>query len=181
MLLMRKELPHAACNFQSAGSGSAGRRGAARCATVVLAAILACASFTVAAEGDAVVIPAPFHAQAAEERALRPGDELIPLDQWRALTRGKTVWYSLDGAHWGREYYHPDRDVATFITRDGDCVTAPWVHARGLFCFSYQGLECFRHFRRDSRIMVAPLSGGALQQVERIDAAPLSCDPPLSS
>ena len=115
------------------------------------------------------------------DEALRPGDALIPLAEWRALTRGKTVWYAIDGVHWGREYYHPDRDVATFVTADGRCVTAPWLYADGLFCFSYQGFECFRHIRRGGRMLVAPLSGGATQEIERIDVAPLSCEPPLSS
>lgn len=112
---------------------------------------------------------------------LLPGDEPVPLAEWRALTEGRTVWYAIDGEHWGREYFHPDRDSATFMTRDGACVTAPWAHAEGLYCFYYTGMECFRHVRRDGRLVILPLSGGGAQEVERIDDAPLSCEPPLSS
>jgi hypothetical protein len=115
----------------------------------------------------------------AEEPA--PGDAPVSLEEWRDLTRGRTVWYMIDGALWGREYYHPDRDTATFVTAAGECVTAPWVYANGLYCFSYVGLQCFRHFRRDGALMVAPLGGGGAQVVGRIDDAPLSCEPPLSS
>ena len=118
---------------------------------------------------------------AAAAHAQEAGDAPIPLAEWREMTAGKTLVYEIDGDFWGREYYHPDRDVATFVTRDGDCVTAPWVYAEGLYCFSYRGMECFRHLRRGDRILVAPLSGGAEQEVRRIEVAPLSCEPPLSS
>ncbi|MGF1657998.1 MAG: hypothetical protein ACFCUS_01035 [Rubrimonas sp.] len=131
----------------------------------------------------AALLAAAFAAAsfAAAAPAQEAGDAPIPLEEWRAMTAGKTLSYEIDGAFWGREYYHADRDVATFVTRDGDCVTAPWVYAEGLYCFSYRGMECFRHIRRDGRIFVAPLSGGAEQEVRRIEVAPLSCEPPLSS
>ncbi len=61
----------------------------------------------------------------------------IPPEEWRAMTRGKTVWYALDGAHWGREYFHPDSDVATFLGRDGQCLSAPWAHVDGVYCFAH--------------------------------------------
>jgi hypothetical protein len=92
--------------------------------------------------------------------ALQPGDHEIGLEEWREMTDGRTVWYSLNGQHWGREYFHPGGSSATFISADGECVTAPWAYADGIFCFSYSGMDCFRHIRRDG---------------------PLSCEPPLSS
>jgi|OM-RGC.v1.023555888 hypothetical protein len=106
----------------------------------------------------------------------------IPPEEWRAMTRGKTVWYALDGAHWGREYFHPDSDVATFLGRDGQCLSAPWAHVDGVYCFAYGGLHCFRHLRRGEEIVVIPVDGdGGEQTVERIDRTPVSCEAPLSS
>ena len=112
----------------------------------------------------------------------QPGDAPIPPEEWRAMVEGRTVWYSLNGEHWGREYFHPDKDSATFLARDGQCVTAPWAYAEGVYCFAYAGMHCFRHVRRDGEIVVIPIEGdGAEQRVERIDDTPISCEPPLSS
>jgi hypothetical protein len=112
----------------------------------------------------------------------QPGDVPIGLDEWRALTGGQTVWYSLDGRHWGKEFFHPGRDSATFVTADGDCVTAPWIYADGLYCFAYAGLDCFRHVRRGDRMLAIPFDpGGQEQVIERITDTPLSCEAPLAS
>jgi hypothetical protein len=112
----------------------------------------------------------------------QPGDAPIPLEEWRALTTGRTVWYSLNGRHWGKEYFHPGRDSATFVTADGDCVTAPWIYADGLYCFAYAGMDCFRHVRRGETMLAIPYEpGGQEQVIERITDTPLSCEAPLSS
>ena len=109
-----------------------------------------------------------------------PGDTPVPIEEWRALTEGRVVWYSLGGEHWGREYFHRGRSSATFVSRDGDCMTAPWVEADGIYCFAYSGMDCFRHVRRDGQLMVLPLGGGQPQTIEKItDDGPLSCEPPL--
>ncbi|SEA75490.1 hypothetical protein [Rubrimonas cliftonensis] len=112
---------------------------------------------------------------------LAEGDQVIELQEWRQMTEGRTVHYSLAGRHWGREYFHADRDSATFVSADGDCVTAPWVYADGVFCFSYTGMDCFRHVRRGDMLLALPLGDGAEQVIERITTEPLSCEPPLSS
>jgi hypothetical protein len=111
-----------------------------------------------------------------------PGDVPIPLEEWREMVEGRTVWYALNGQHWGREYFHPGKDSATFLARDGQCVTAPWAYAEGVYCFAYAGMHCFRHVRRGEEIVVIPIEGdGAEQTVERIDDTPVSCEAPLSS
>ena len=114
---------------------------------------------------------------AAEPAAERP----IPPAEWRALTEGRTVWYSLDGVHWGREYFHRDGETATFVTPDGRCLTAPWGWADGLYCFAYDGLHCFRHVRRDGEILAIPEGGDAAQVVAKITDEALFCGPSLSS
>jgi hypothetical protein len=110
-----------------------------------------------------------------------PEGDPIPPEEWRALTAGRTVWYSLNGEHWGREYFDPERDRATFLGADGTCVTASWIYADGVYCFAYGGMHCFRHMRRGDSIVVSPLGEGAEQTVEKIDRTPISCEPPLSS
>jgi hypothetical protein len=106
-------------------------------------------------------------------------DERISAEEWRSMTEGRVVWYSLDGDHWGREFFHPGRKKATFLYRDGTCVEAPWIEADGVFCFAYGGMHCFHHVRRDGGLYAVPLGGGRTQTIERItDDGPLSCDPP---
>ena len=107
--------------------------------------------------------------------------EVIGIEEWRALTEGRTVWYTLRGRPWGREHFHKGRDQATFMTPQGECMTAPWTYQDGVFCFAYGGMHCFRHLRRDGEIFAAPLDGGEAQKIERIDDTPVSCEPPLSS
>jgi len=119
-------------------------------------------------------------APAAGAGDVQDGDEIILIDEWRAMTRGRTVYYSLDGVHWGKEYFHPEGDRATFLASSGDCVTAPWVYADGVYCFSYTGMDCFRHVRRDGQLLAIPLSEGQAQIIERITVEPLSCEPPLT-
>lgn len=118
---------------------------------------------------------------AASAADLQPGDEEIPLSEWREMTDGRTVWYSLNGVHWGKEYFHPGGETATFVGAEGLCATAPWAFADGLYCFSYANMDCFRHVRRDGRLLALPLSDGTEQVIERITDGPLSCEPPLSS
>lgn len=112
----------------------------------------------------------------------QPGDVPVSAAEWRRLTEGRVVWYSLNGEHWGREYFHPNRQRATFVYRDGTCVSAPWIESDGVFCFAYGGLHCFNHVRRDGQLVVLPVDGGPMQTIERItDDGPLSCEPPLMS
>lgn len=127
----------------------------------------------------ALLLACATHATQAGE--ILPGDHQIDLDEWREMTDGRTVWYTLDGQHWGREYFHPGTDSATFVSANGDCATAPWVYADGVFCFAYTGMDCFRHIRRGDQLLAVPLSDGATQVIEKITDGPLSCEPPLSS
>lgn len=123
----------------------------------------------------AALIAAPAFASAAS------AEEPIPPEEWREMTLGRTVWYSLDGAPWGREHFHLDGRTATFVTHDGQCMTAPWAWSDGLYCFAYDGLHCFRHVRRDGAMLAVPESGEPAQVIEKITDEPLSCGPSLSS
>lgn len=128
----------------------------------------------------AAAVLAAMLSATAQGSSPQPEDVPVPVEEWRRLTEGRVVWYALRGAHWGREYFHRGRNLATFVARDGTCMTAPWVEADGLYCFAYSGLDCFRHVRRDGQLMVLPLGDGEPQTIEQItDDGPLSCEPPL--
>jgi hypothetical protein len=128
----------------------------------------------------ALILAAPVAALAAGSGA-PPEDEPIGLPEWRAMTDGRTVHYEIDGQVWGREHFHKGKDSATFVAPDGACMTAPWAYADGIYCFAYQGMDCFRHVRRDGRMFAVPLSAsGDAQEIVRITDEPLTCEPPLA-
>lgn len=129
----------------------------------------------------ALALAAPLAAMAAGATEPAPADEPIGLAEWRAMTDGRTVHYEIDGQVWGREHFHKGRDSATFVAPDGECMTAPWAYAEGVYCFAYQGMDCFRHVRRDGRLFAVPIAGsGDTQEIVRITDEPLSCEPPLA-
>jgi hypothetical protein len=129
----------------------------------------------------ALAFAAPLAAMSADPAERAPADEPIGLDEWRALTDGRTVHYEINGQVWGREHFHKGRDTATFVAPDGQCMTAPWAYAEGVYCFAYQGMDCFRHVRRGGRLFAAPIAGsGETQEIVRITDEPLSCEPPLA-
>lgn len=108
-------------------------------------------------------------------------DEEIQLHEWREMTEGRTVWYSIDGQHWGREYFHPGGRTATFVAADGTCMTTSWTYANGVYCFAYGGLNCFRHVRRGDAMFAIPTSNGTTQSIDRVTEGVLSCADALSS
>jgi hypothetical protein len=129
----------------------------------------------------ALVLAAPLAAMAAGAAEPAPAEEPIGLTEWRAMTDGRTVHYEIGGQVWGREHFHKGRDSATFVAPDGECMTAPWAYAEGVYCFAYQGMDCFRHVRRGGRLFAVPLSGeSGAQEIVRITDEPLSCEPPLA-
>ncbi|GIX13570.1 MAG: hypothetical protein KatS3mg118_1529 [Paracoccaceae bacterium] len=113
-------------------------------------------------------------------------DQPIPLEEWRRMTEGRTVYYYVDGQFFGREYYWPGTDMVTFQHASGQCADARWDYADGIYCFHFDRPHCFAHVRRGERIFVipraVPLGGDETEQeVRRIVAAPFSCAPGLSS
>jgi hypothetical protein len=117
----------------------------------------------------------------ARERLAEAGED-IPLAEWREMVEGRTVWYRIGEALWGRERYRGDGTV-TFQFPDGECLEAAWFHDPPWYCFDFGGAlgggppHCFRHLRLDGELWALGLSGGAPQRIERIDSAPLACGP----
>lgn len=122
--------------------------------------------------------------RAADEPAA--GDLPIPLQEWREMTAGRTVYYYIDGTFFGREYYWPGRDMVTFQHASGQCTDARWEFDAGIYCFFFDRAHCFSHVRRGDRIMIIPQSVpdgglGSEQEVRQIVTMPFSCAPGLSS
>lgn len=108
--------------------------------------------------------------------------EPIPPEAWRAMAAQNTLWYFAADGYWGREAYDGAGGHVVFEHRDGACLEGDWSWAEGLYCFDFADtrLHCFQHMRWRDRIF-AVSTGGDVQEVKRIDAAPLSCGPdPMS-
>ena len=137
-----------------------------------------------AASAAASEQPADLAPEPGAEAALH-GVEIGPRE-WRSLTAGRTVWYSLGGALWGRESYRTDEDSVVFQFPDGQCLEAFWSWDDPWYCFDFgaalgeDGPHCFRHVRHDGELWAISRQG-APQRIERIDLSPVSCDPDASS
>lgn len=112
-------------------------------------------------------------------------DEPIPFEEWQKLTLGQTVYYTIDGTFFGREYYWPGTDRITFQHASGTCAEAHWTYADGIYCFHFDRPHCFAHVRRGGQIVIIPQNDGGTdnpeQVVERIAPVPFSCTPGLTS
>ncbi|WP_118132546.1 hypothetical protein [Oceanicella sp. SM1341] len=112
-------------------------------------------------------------------------DTPIPESEWRDLTRGKTVYYYIDGTYFGREYYWPGQDMVTFQHASGVCANARWTYSSGEYCFFFDRPHCFAHVRRDGEIIIIPQSaeaGGEQEQlVQSISPTSFTCTPGLTS
>lgn len=137
---------------------------------------LAMASAFTAFAGGAAGAAGPMPAGLAETLESEGHD--LTLQEWTAMTHGRTVWYRIDGALWGRESYRQDGKV-TFQFPDGECLDADWTYEAPWYCFDFgQALggspHCFRHIRLDQRLYALGRSG-APQAIDRIDDAPIAC------
>ena len=138
-------------------------------------------------EGPAAPAPNPAP-EASEDRSEGPPDAIeiisggrdLSAEDWRALTDGRTVWYLIDGAVWGRESYRGAPGEVTFQFPDGECLPATWTWQAPWFCFDFGSAlngaapHCFRHIRYQGQLW-AVSRGGAPQAIERIDQSPIVC------
>ena len=64
----------------------------------------------------------------------------IGAEEFDALTRGKTMYYAMNGQPYGIERYLPNRRVQwSFL--DGECVDGVWYEQNGQICFAYEVWE----------------------------------------
>ncbi len=45
----------------------------------------------------------------------------IPLEEWRAITDGRTLTYRINGAFWALEHYHAGTNRVTLELENGAC------------------------------------------------------------
>ncbi|MFQ5623725.1 MAG: hypothetical protein ACE5FS_10050 [Paracoccaceae bacterium] len=113
------------------------------------------------------------------------GSEGTPIapGTWREMTAGKTVYYTIDGVYFGREYYVSGTDRIYFELDDGTCYSgywryeAPWYS----FTFSYDGYvlgpDRFQHRISGDKIFITSDDPEQpSQQVDRVIAAPFTCE-----
>ena len=133
---------------------------------------------------------APVTAQQAKPAPDVPILRDIPLAEWLDRTLGRTVYYSIEGATFGREYYAPDGRSVVFQHVDGTCMEGEWSYQPDIsaYCFVWPGaLSCFRHVDRgDDTLIIAVEPDGSpkpqtFQDVDRIATVPLSCGPAVTS
>jgi hypothetical protein len=108
--------------------------------------------------------------------------------EWRALTEGKTVYYSIAGEFYGREYYLPGSDQVFFQHRDGTCMRGVWSYDEPWYSFTFtlEGYQLpphrFLHQRIGNRILIISYDPDQpRQQVDRIVYAPFTCDADVTS
>ena len=64
----------------------------------------------------------------------------LDADAFDALTRGRTVIYSLGGEFHGMERHYGDRRVEWAFS-DGECFAGRWYEQDGNICFVYDNLD----------------------------------------
>lgn len=130
------------------------------------------------------LIPCALPAQNLVDRLA--AEPIITFESWRALTRGKTVVYEIDGETFGYERYLGGNKV-TIQLDDGSCIDGTWYMEQTAFCFDWEGgpLNCFNHKQLDGEIYVIGLNNGVetadIQKVSRIANIPVTCGPALLS
>lgn len=128
--------------------------------------------------------PAIASAQSLAERLSTAPD--ISVENWRAMTAGKTVVYQIDGETYGYETYRGDGNV-TIRLENGTCVDGTWFMQQAAFCFDWEdiALNCFHHKKLDGVVYVIGLDNGVetddIQKVSRIANIPVACGPALLS
>ena len=123
---------------------------------------------------------------ATESGAPEQGDVAQPgiaPAEWRAMVRGRTVTYQIDGQAWAQEAYDLTTNAVAIRLIDGTCMEGTWSYTDGEYCFAWTSGEhsCFLHVRAADQILIIPVvdgvQSGTIQTVGGISDAPLTCGP----
>lgn len=106
---------------------------------------------------------------------------------FEAMSEGRTLYFSRDGADYGAEQYFPGRR-ALWRYADGACVWGRWFPRDGLICFDYDGADgadgpqCWNFQGDGSSFSAALIEDGApsglLIHLSGTDTRPLDCPGP---
>ncbi len=105
----------------------------------------------------------------------------IPVEEWTAMTAGRTLTYTIGGEFWALERYHAGGNRVTLQFYDGACLEGTWDYTAPLYCFHWEGegTSCFRHARLGAEILILETRNGAetgaLQIMSGASDAPLTC------
>lgn len=107
----------------------------------------------------------------------------IPVEDWTAMSAGRTLTYTIGGEFWAMERYEAGTNRVSLQFYDGVCLQGTWEYTRPLYCFHWEGegTSCFRHTRMGEQILVLEtrdgVETGALQLMSGVSDTPLSCGP----
>ncbi|MDJ1008417.1 MAG: hypothetical protein QNJ13_11390 [Paracoccaceae bacterium] len=99
-----------------------------------------------------------------------------------ALTRGRTVIYSLGGEFHGMERHFGDRRVEWAFS-DGECFAGRWYEAGDNICFEYENLDgpqCWQFTEAPGGFLATFIDGETRGStfVARLTDAPMTCTGP---
>lgn len=107
----------------------------------------------------------------------------IPVEEWTAMTAGKTLTYRIGDDFWALERYEAGSNRVTLQFYDGTCLNGTWGQVGGLYCFDWEGegTSCFRHARLGDEILILEtrdgMETGGVQVMTGISDTPLACGP----
>lgn len=110
----------------------------------------------------------------------------IPVEEWTAMSAGRTLTYRIDGQFWAMERYHPSTNRLTIQFSDSTCMDGTWEFEAPFYCFNWigEGRSCFRHVRVGNEILVLETEQGVetgdVQIMSGVSDTPLSCGPATS-
>ncbi|MEO1330672.1 MAG: hypothetical protein AAFW46_13515 [Pseudomonadota bacterium] len=154
----------------------------------ILAAILAAAVLAAVGLSSGAAAQS-FGPDAETPSAPRNDERVVRAEDWREISRGRTVYWRENGAFSGREYYAPNGRDVTFIAPDGTCLEGVWGPKRngapGELCFrysgpNYEGTHCDLHLRRGETLFARRPSGRETFVIKMTDET-LSCGPSPTS
>lgn len=126
----------------------------------------------------------------AQDRKSPPVLRDIPVAEWIERAIGRTVYYSIDGTPFGREYYAPDGRSVVFQHASGTCLEGEWTYREDITAYCYiwpNSVSCFRHVETDDGVQILNVEADgsptlqSVQSVEQIVTIPLSCGPAVTS
>ncbi len=133
-----------------------------------------------------VLLTLIFLPAASQVPAAATGSADIPVEEWRAMSAGRTLTYRINGTFWALEHYFPGTNRVQLQLYDGSCMDGTWDYDAPHYCFHWngQGTSCFRHARQDGTILIIESIDGIdtpmTQQMTDVSDTPLTCTPATS-
>ncbi|MEM1360401.1 MAG: hypothetical protein AAGF94_01630 [Pseudomonadota bacterium] len=106
-------------------------------------------------------------------------DRPISAEEFDRYTRGKTLFYGVDGVDYGVEEYLNDRRVRWAFLGD-ECVEGYWYAEGSNICFAYEareGVQCWQFFLSNGRLTAQSMNEGSDTTVYEINKSsePMIC------